>query len=140
VFVAGITVLLLGIVMLVAPGPGILTIALGLGILATKFLWARRLLKRFREKGTKLAARLFRKAAAISSVVHSQARHTRGKLSQPHTVKAMSGAVVECPRGAQAVLLQNGQASEASSIVHEGLASLGTKKSCCTPLISGRSR
>jgi hypothetical protein len=32
--VFGITVLLLGIVMLVAPGPGLLTVGLGLAILA----------------------------------------------------------------------------------------------------------
>jgi uncharacterized protein (TIGR02611 family) len=84
VFVAGIKVLLLGIVMLFAPGPGILTIALGLGILATKFLWARRLLKRFREKGTNLAGRLFRKAAAVSSVVHGQTRHAREATAGAH--------------------------------------------------------
>ena len=74
VFLAGITVLLLGIVMLVAPGPGILTVALGLGILATEFIWARRLLKRFRRKRINIADWLFRRLAAIWSVVRSQAR------------------------------------------------------------------
>jgi uncharacterized protein (TIGR02611 family) len=64
VFVAGIAVLLLGIVMLVAPGPGILTTALGLGILATEFIWARRLLKRFRRKGINIADRLLRLASS----------------------------------------------------------------------------
>jgi uncharacterized protein (TIGR02611 family) len=91
VFVAGITVLLLGIVMLVAPGPGILTIALGLGVLATKFLWARRLLKRFREKGTKLAGRMFRKTAAISSVVHSQARRAPEPTAGAHRKSNVGG-------------------------------------------------
>ena len=60
-FVIGGTVLLLGIVMVVAPGPGLLTIALGLGILAGEFLWARRLLKRFRTVGKRLADRLLGK-------------------------------------------------------------------------------
>jgi uncharacterized protein (TIGR02611 family) len=49
VAVIGGTVLLLGVVMLVTPGPGIVTILAGLAVLATEFIWARRLLKRARE-------------------------------------------------------------------------------------------
>jgi tellurite resistance protein TerC len=48
VLVFGGTVLLLGVVMLAAPGPGLLTIFAGLTILAAEFAWARRLLKRTR--------------------------------------------------------------------------------------------
>ena len=44
VFVLGISVLLVGIVMIVSPGPAVVVIPLGLGILATEFLWARRIL------------------------------------------------------------------------------------------------
>lgn len=44
----GTTVLVLGVVMLVLPGPAILVIPLGLAILATEFVWARRWLKRAR--------------------------------------------------------------------------------------------
>ena len=44
VFVLGISVLLAGIVMIVGPGPAVVVIPLGLGILATEFLWARRIL------------------------------------------------------------------------------------------------
>src|SRR5262245_9551919 len=44
VFVFGISVLLVGIIMIVAPGPAVVVIPLGLAILATEFLWARRLL------------------------------------------------------------------------------------------------
>jgi uncharacterized protein (TIGR02611 family) len=44
VFILGISVLLAGIVMIVSPGPAVVVIPLGLGILATEFLWARRLL------------------------------------------------------------------------------------------------
>lgn len=107
VFLAGITVLLLGIVMLVAPGPGILTIALGLGILATEFIWARRLLKRFRRKRINIADWLFRRLAAISSVVLSQARCAQEASAMGARRESNVGAVVECPRAAQAVLLQN---------------------------------
>ncbi len=39
------TVLLLGIAMLVLPGPGWLTIFAGMAILATEFAWARWLMK-----------------------------------------------------------------------------------------------
>jgi len=38
----GGTVLLLGLAMLVLPGPGLLVIPAGLAILATEFVWARR--------------------------------------------------------------------------------------------------
>jgi uncharacterized protein (TIGR02611 family) len=44
----GFTVLLIGVVMIVTPGPSILVILLGLGILAAEFVWAERLLKRLR--------------------------------------------------------------------------------------------
>lgn len=48
--VVGFTILALGAVMLVTPGPGILIIGLGLIILATEFVWAKRLLKSVKEK------------------------------------------------------------------------------------------
>lgn len=47
--VMGGTVLLLGIVMLVAPGPGLLVIPLGLGILGIEFAWARIWLRRLKD-------------------------------------------------------------------------------------------
>jgi len=46
--VIGFNVLLIGVVMIVLPGPSLLVILLGLGILATEFIWARRLLKKVR--------------------------------------------------------------------------------------------
>ena len=44
VFTVGVTVLIGGLVMMVAPGPGILGIIVGLAILATEFAWAQRAL------------------------------------------------------------------------------------------------
>jgi len=44
--IMGFTVLLTGITMIIIPGPAIVVIPLGLGILATEFIWARRLLAR----------------------------------------------------------------------------------------------
>jgi len=49
--VAGFTLLLVGVVMLVTPGPGWLVIFLGLGLLAVEFVWARRLQERIRREG-----------------------------------------------------------------------------------------
>ena len=48
IFIAliGGTVVLLGIIMLVAPGPAFIVIPSGLGILAIEFAWARRLMKK----------------------------------------------------------------------------------------------
>jgi uncharacterized protein (TIGR02611 family) len=48
VAVIGFTVLLVGLAMIVLPGPAVLVIPLGLAILGTEFLWARRLLTRAR--------------------------------------------------------------------------------------------
>jgi uncharacterized protein (TIGR02611 family) len=44
--VIGFTVLLLGAVMVVLPGPAIIVIPIGLAILASEFAWARRILRR----------------------------------------------------------------------------------------------
>ena len=49
VAVVGGSVLLLGIVMLVTPGPAIIVIPIGLAILAVEFVWARHWLKKLRE-------------------------------------------------------------------------------------------
>ena len=49
VLTVGSTVLLLGVTMLVLPGPGILVIWGGLAVLALEFVWARRWLVRVRE-------------------------------------------------------------------------------------------
>jgi uncharacterized protein (TIGR02611 family) len=49
--IAGFTLLLAGGVMLVTPGPGMLVIFLGLGLLAAEFVWARRLMERIKREG-----------------------------------------------------------------------------------------
>ena len=46
--IIGFTVLVVGMAMIVLPGPAFIVIPLGLAILASEFLWARRLLKRIR--------------------------------------------------------------------------------------------
>ena len=48
--VVGFTVLAIGVAMIFLPGPAIVVIPVGLGILATEFMWARRFLKKVKEK------------------------------------------------------------------------------------------
>lgn len=44
--VLGITVILIGVVMIVLPGPAFIVIPLGLAILASEYAWARRIIRR----------------------------------------------------------------------------------------------
>jgi uncharacterized protein (TIGR02611 family) len=48
--IIGFTILIIGVLLLVLPGPAFLVIPLGLGILATEFLWAKKLLKKVKAK------------------------------------------------------------------------------------------
>jgi tellurite resistance protein TerC len=47
--VVGASVLMLGIVMLVTPGPAVVVIPVGFAILAVEFVWARQWLKKLRQ-------------------------------------------------------------------------------------------
>ncbi|OGP82983.1 MAG: hypothetical protein A2Z08_04390 [Deltaproteobacteria bacterium RBG_16_54_11] len=58
--IIGFTVLLIGVLMIATPGPSILVIPLGLAILATEFIWARRLLNNVRGPLQDKALRPFR--------------------------------------------------------------------------------
>lgn len=50
VFVVGVLLIVAGLVMFIAPGPGWLTIILGLAVLATEFAWAHRTLEWSKDK------------------------------------------------------------------------------------------
>lgn len=52
--ILGGSVLLIGVAMILLPGPAILVIPLGLAILATEFLWAKRMLARIRARFSKI--------------------------------------------------------------------------------------
>lgn len=45
--VVGFTLLLIGVALIVLPGPAVVVIPLGLLVLAGEFVWARRLLRKF---------------------------------------------------------------------------------------------
>ncbi len=56
VAVVGGTVTLIGIALIVLPGPAFVIIPIGLSILATQFVWARRFLKKARQMATRLTS------------------------------------------------------------------------------------
>lgn len=50
ILLVGTTVVIIGIIMIVTPGPAFIVIPVGLAILATEFVWAKRLLSKFKER------------------------------------------------------------------------------------------
>ena len=68
--VVGATVLLIGLVMIVAPGPAFVVIPVGLAILGIEFAWARHWLRRLR--------------AAISN----HGANSRGQRADAHRARA----------------------------------------------------
>jgi uncharacterized protein (TIGR02611 family) len=56
--VSGFFLLAAGAAMVVLPGPGWITIALGLAVLARDFVWARRLLDRLKKTAVDLKTRV----------------------------------------------------------------------------------
>lgn len=83
VAVVGAVFLLVGLVMLVTPGPGWLAIVLGFAILASEFVWARRALRR-----AKRAAR-----AAKDKALHPRVRR-RNQLLLAAAIVLAAAAVV----------------------------------------------
>ena len=55
----GFTLLVLGALMVFTPGPGWITMLLGLGVLAAEFVWARRLLNHLKAQGGRLRDTVF---------------------------------------------------------------------------------
>ena len=49
IFLIGISIVLIGCVLFFTPGPAIIVIPIGLAVLATEFIWAKKLLKKFKE-------------------------------------------------------------------------------------------
>ena len=54
ILIVGGTVVLLGLVMLVTPGPAFVVVPIGLAILAVEFAWARQLLQRVRARAAQV--------------------------------------------------------------------------------------
>ena len=64
----GVTILLIGVAMLVLPGPAFIVIPIGLGILATEFAWARRVIRRARLAIARASGRDSAKSSSIPNV------------------------------------------------------------------------
>lgn len=58
--VIGFTILLIGLLLIVLPGPAFVVIPIGLGILATEFIWARKLLDKVKENLKKGKDKIFK--------------------------------------------------------------------------------
>ena len=67
VSVVGATVLLIGIALLVLPGPAVVVIPIGLAILATEYAWARRWLRKVRRMASDVVSG--RQATAFRDLV-----------------------------------------------------------------------
>ena len=59
--IVGFVLILVGVAMLVLPGPGLLVIIGGLAVLGTEYMWARRALEIAKRKAKETAARVRRK-------------------------------------------------------------------------------
>jgi tellurite resistance protein TerC len=66
VAVIGLTILLIGVAMIALPGPAFIVIPIGLGILATEFAWARRMVRRARVMIAKARGRESGKARVLA--------------------------------------------------------------------------
>lgn len=64
ILVVGCTVLLIGVAMIVLPGPAVVVIPLGLAILSLEFVWAGKLLERAKKTFTEATRRA---ASAVKS-------------------------------------------------------------------------
>jgi uncharacterized protein (TIGR02611 family) len=89
IFVIGSTVVLLGVIMMVAPGPAFIVIPAGLAILATEFVWARYVLKR----GKKHATVTWKKVSRRTGLNVWIARYF-----PPRTATGVPGPPVEPPK------------------------------------------
>jgi uncharacterized protein (TIGR02611 family) len=61
VTVAGVVLLLLGLAMMVLPGPGLLFIIFGFAVLSTEYVWAQRMLNLTKEKAEQAKNTVLRK-------------------------------------------------------------------------------
>ena len=55
IFLIGISIVLIGCILVFTPGPAIIVIPIGLAVLATEFIWAKKLLKKFKETTSSLS-------------------------------------------------------------------------------------
>jgi uncharacterized membrane protein YqgA involved in biofilm formation len=90
VALVGVTIVGIGIAMIVLPGPAIIVIPVGLGVLATEFVWARKLLHdlkaRFARRGNNGAT------ATVGSGTPSPSPFTKASADRPRPSSAAAKA------------------------------------------------
>ena len=79
VSVVGATVLLIGVALLVLPGPAFVVIPVGLAILATEYAWARRWLRKVRRVASDIVSG--RQTKAVRDLVSSNSGRKEDKRS-----------------------------------------------------------
>ena len=79
VTIVGGTVVLIGVVMIVFPGPAFVVIPIGLAILGLEWAWARRLLHAVKEKG----GEVFEKAGIAARFRRWREGRTRSPADRP---------------------------------------------------------
>ena len=84
VSVIGATVLLIGIALIVLPGPAFVVIPVGLAILATEYAWARRWLRKIRQIATDVvsARQGVPIRGAMSSTHHDEQEKARARHAE----------------------------------------------------------
>ena len=93
VTVAGTVILVVGVVLLVAPGPGLVVIALALAVFAIEYQWARRNLAAVQEKARSAALK-----AAASRVVGGPSQAAAAPLRVKATFTSRTPAAVGAAR------------------------------------------
>jgi uncharacterized protein (TIGR02611 family) len=78
--VLGFTVVLIGLALLVLPGPGLLVIAVGLGMLALEFAWAERVLERTLDRMSQTSQTVQRASRLQKALSLAAAMATLGAL------------------------------------------------------------
>lgn len=66
ILLVGMTILALGVVLLPLPGPGMLVVVLGMGVLSVEFAWARSGLARLKDAAVQLRQRVSERFSAAT--------------------------------------------------------------------------
>ena len=95
IFVVGVSIVLFGLIVGILPGvPGIPIMFLGFALLATEFIWARKVLKRLKEQALALKARAER---AIGLTPSTPTNDAPGEVSSPDTASGNAQSTHDKP-------------------------------------------
>jgi tellurite resistance protein TerC len=75
ILIVGMTVLLIGLAMIVLPGPALIVIPIGLAILATEYAWARHWLRVIKDSAEKGAEKLNIRSSFLRHIFRDRNQH-----------------------------------------------------------------